>query len=174
VGYLPGGAAKLNEVLAPDDMVNRILLSDSSILGILAIDSHGNTVASAWKPEMPEGIEMSEGEIGNVGSFTGILLGLVVSGKQVERLRARGSYGHFESIVINFKRAKILMLSLPGMRLNFVIRLVRSANTDYIHNLVLAKAGILKANEVPESIEPEPRCGPPDPHSDELGGQWEP
>lgn len=149
-----------DDVLAPVDMVNRILLSDPSILGILAIDSHGNTVASAWKPEMPEGIEMSEGEIGNIGSFTGILLGMVVSGRQVERLRARGSYGHFESIVINFKRAKMLMLPLPGTRLNFVIRLVRSANTDYIHNLVLAKAGVLKVNEEgPESIAREPRAG---------------
>jgi hypothetical protein len=143
-------------VLSPEDMVNRILLSDPSILGILAIDSHGNTVASAWKPEMPEGIEMSEGDVGNIGNFTGILLGMVVSGKQVERLRARGSYGNFESIVINFRRAKILMLSLPGMKLNFVIRLVRSANTDYIHNLILTKVGVLKT-EVPEPDGMEPR-----------------
>ena len=147
-----------DDALTPEDLVNRILLSDAAILGIVAVDGHGNAVASAWKSELPEGLEMSKDEVNSVGSFTGILMGMAMSGRQTQSLRARGSYGRFESVMINHERAKILFLPLPAMKLTLTMRLLRSANSDYITNLVLSRVGVLKwAEDLPGSASAEPR-----------------
>ncbi len=105
-------------------MVNAILLSDPAILGVMALDDKGNNLALAVKGEMPERRELSDEFVNKVAAVLSMIKGIV---SQYETL-----YGRFQSFVMNFETSKVVILSIPEIRLAFGLRLLRSANVDYI------------------------------------------
>jgi hypothetical protein len=118
----------VREPLAPIDVVNRILLSDPVILAVLAVDEKGSVSAKANKRDIPESEMLSE-ELGRQAARLGsIIIGAV---SQFGSL-----YGHLETITFRYKRAKVLVMLVPRLKLFLMIRLIASANVDYVINSV--------------------------------------
>ena len=123
-----------DDPLAPIDMVNKILASDAAILAVAAVDDKGNNLGVAIKGEIPEKKELT-GEL----IKKGVQLGAIIVGSlsQFEQL-----YGPLQAITIRYQASKILILMAPELRLSFIIRLIASANVDYVINSVFALFGI--------------------------------
>lgn len=128
-----------DEPLAPIDLVNKILISDPAILGVVAADSKGNKLASAVKGEAPEKAGLSEDFFDRRAELVAIVGGMA---SQEEAM-----FGHFQSMVMNFEKARIVVLDVPEFGISFGIRLIRSANVDYVTNSVLTLLGLVRRTE---------------------------
>jgi len=123
-----------DEPLAPIDLVNKILISDAAILGVIATDSRGQRLASALKAEAPEKGGLPEDFFDKRAQLLTIIKGMVSQDEAI--------FGRFQSIILNFEAAKIVILSVPKFKISFGMRLMRSANADYITQSVLTLLGI--------------------------------
>lgn len=116
------------EPLAPIDLVNRILVSDPTILAVLAIDSNGSSLAMACKGELPELRRTSEELARQASQIAGITVG---SASQYANL-----YGQMQVITFRFQNAKVLVVIAPELRMSFIVRTIASADVDYVFNSI--------------------------------------
>ena len=113
-----------DEPQVPIDTANRILLSDPAIMAVAAVDYDGNNLAAASKAELPEKEWLTDDFIEMGVKLSALIMG---SASQYEDI-----YGPLQSITVRFQKSKVMLLLTPDLRIVFVLRLIASANVDYI------------------------------------------
>ncbi len=124
-----------DEPQAPIDMVNKILISDPSILGVVATDEKGNKLALAVKGEIPEKRELSEDFVKKASMILTVVKGAV---SQYEPL-----FGRLQSVTVKFETSQVAIFTVPELRMVFGLRVTRSADIDYVVTSVFSILGIV-------------------------------
>ena len=97
---------------------------DPAILSLIVVDSLGRVLQVGRSARLPESEQVSPELVRVFGTVSKLIVGAANNAAQV--------MGGTEAIVGIFKRQKALLVNLPEYNLLLALRLVRSANAEYV------------------------------------------
>jgi hypothetical protein len=113
-----------SEVAVAARLAKDLVDCDPSILSLIVVDSLGRVLQVGRSGRLPESEQVSPELVRRFGTVSKLIFGAANNAAQV--------MGGTEAIVGVFKKEKALLINLPEYNLLLALRLVRSANAEYV------------------------------------------
>lgn len=97
---------------------------DSSILSLIAVDGVGRVLHVSRSSRLPSEERVDPQLVQVFGTIARVILGAANNAAQI--------MGGTEAVIGVYKRQKVLLVNLPAHEMLLAVRLVRSANAEYV------------------------------------------